>query len=1208
MFKRIGAALMGGLLMVSAACSGGEKNADNAESGPARALFQPPGVVGPDSFAPSFDLATYEVTEDDESLSGTVDSSAPGLYRGRTYGGTGNNICDVEKMIEFLTYYEDRGRAWAEIQGIDFENLAEYLRALTPVFVTQDINVHMYGFKDGAAYGYDAVIGAGTALLIDDQGIPRARCACGNPLLPPTTDDTPTSDPSTTITPVTTTETEPVCPQLTIAGEWSDYVTTEGITWRYVAASGQWMNVDDATASLVDSLADIPGYSEQCGAPEVAQEPCPVEVFGSSWTDANGDVWTWSSETAEGANWTRVDEGVLVQVSTAELPGVSSDCYQTSQRTPSDCPEEIQGARHVDQYGTEWVFTGSAWWANIDGQNVYLTTTELFGDDCDDPADCPPSKPRLGDDYVDPNGDRWIFDYHGNSRPAWDNVDTDDVESVNTAGLPQSDDCAPPATTTEPVCPPSKARVGDTWVSASGRTWVFGTDGGATGWDDLATDDIESLPTTLLPETEDCPRPIVANCPELDAINGSAWIAPDGSIYIYSIDLEAWVSTADSNVTIAKTALLPGYIDECLPPCPPLQMSSDESGAWVDPSTGDVWVWDGEMAAWINLISGATVASSVDLPWYRSNCLPPCPPDDESGDQESSWTTLDGSVVSSGAADRLRDVDRRPVTITGGTPTIEPIDMSKLRSKIAVLDDCNEEGCLVPGESAQEGHLFTDSRGVDWRFGSDGRWYSDDGLVVASVSDIPGYNDTCNPPVTPEDTPCPPEFEGSQYTDSKGFTWTWVGFNADEADSDHGAHWYLSGEGSGTYRTTAELEEDGRFADCAPPTETTTGDLGIDVRAKGPVCAGTSMYVVADIAPTDGATLNSVTFEMSGVSYVATAATDTVFFTYVSSDEPGTYTVTVSATDSTGLSGTSTLDVMFDDCVTPVTTTEPGGEGLSVRVWAKGPVCAGSPMAVFFTVTPSDGAGVNEVGADMDGTYFEVATSNGTTWSGRIQSSTSGTFVVTAGASDTAGAVGSSSIDVTFQDCGQTSTSVARPTFTFVPTIPPATFTPINPGTGATTTTVAKPVVTLNPSIPSVTVRPATTTTTVAKPVVTLNPSIPSVTIRPTTTTTTTTTTTVAPNNVFSTAVPPTETTKKCVENLDTTGSGTLYIQTSVALSALSAKVGSSNRATSKKALMRWAITVERADVGKALSLSGTRAVGGSVTGSVTVPKGCGDL
>ncbi|MFM8564134.1 MAG: DUF6777 domain-containing protein [Acidimicrobiia bacterium] len=1187
MFKRIGAAVVGGMLLISAACSGGEKSTDeSSDSGPARALFQPPGVVGPDSFAPSFDLATYEVTEEDETLSGTVDSSTPGLYRGRTYGGTGTNICDVEKMIEFLTYYEDRGRAWAEVQGIDFENLAEYMRALTPVFVTQDINVRMYGFKNGAAYGYDAIIGAGTALLIDDQGIPRARCACGHPLLPPTPEETPTTEPaSTTVPGITTTETEPVCPELTIAGEWSDYVTTEGITWRYVAAIGQWMNVDDPAASLVDVLTDIPGYTEQCGTPEVVQQPCPVEVLGSSWTDANGDVWTWSSETAEGANWTRVDEGVLVQVSTADLPGVSSDCYQTRQRTPNDCPEEFQGARYVDAYGTEWVFTGSAWWANIDGQNVYLTSLELLGDDCADPVECPPYKARLGDDYVDPNGDRWNFDYHGNDRPGWDNLATDDVESLSNRELPQSEDCAPPTTTTEPPCPPTKARVGDTWVSTSGRTWVFGTDGGAAGWDDVSTDDIESLPTTLLPETDDCPIPVVATCPELDPVNGAGWLTPDGMIFIYSIDLAAWVSAADPNVTISNTALLPGYINECLPPCPPLQMSVDESGAWVDPATGDVWVWDGDMVAWVNLTGGATVASTVDLPWYRANCLPPCPPESETGEQESSWTTIDGSIVSSSAAERLRDANREPITITGGVPKIEPVDLGKLRSIVAVLDDCNEEGCLTPGVTPVEGHLFTDSRGIEWRLGGDGQWYSDDGVVAGSVNDIPGYSDICNPPSSPEDTPCPPEFEGSSYTDSNSDTWTWVGYNSDAADSDHGARWFrVDADGNKQYRTTAELEDDGRFADCAPPVETATGDLAVGVRAKGPVCAGISMYVVANVVPSDGATVASVTFEMNGTPFAATAASDTAFFTYVTSDEPGTFTVTVSATDSAGLSGTTSLDVTFSDCALPASAIdEPGVTGLSVRVWAKGPVCAGSPMAMFFTVIPSDGAAVNEVGADVDGTYFDVVTSNGSTWSGRINSTTPGTFTVTAGASDTNGAVGSSSIEVTFQECGQTSTSVARPTFTFVPSIPPVTFTPINPG--STTTTVARPVVTLTPSIPPVTLRP--TTTTVAR---------------------TTTTTTTAPSIVFTALAPSTTPNKVCVENLDTTGTGTLYVQTSVALSALTAKSGANNRATEKKAILRWAITVERADVGKVLNLTGTRAVGGSVSGTVTVPKGCGDI
>ena len=61
-------------------------------------------------------------------------------------------------------------------------------------------------------------------------------------------------------------------------------------------------------------------------------------------------------------------------------------------------------------------------------------------------------------------------------------------------------------------------------------------------------------------------------------------------------------------------------------------------------------------------------------------------------------------------------------------------------------------------------------------------------------------------------------------------------------------------------------------------------------------------------------------------------------------------------------------------------------------------------------------------------------------------------------------------------------------------------------------------------------------------------------------------------------------------------------------LSTFTAQVGGKNRFTSKKAPQRWAITVERADVGQSLTLSGVRSVGGTVTGTVTVPKGCGDI
>src|SRR6185436_18143448 len=64
-------------------------------------------------------------------------------------------------------------------------------------------------------YGFLAVLRRGTAVLVDDEGVPRVKCYCGNPLLPPvipqefyetytpTTVTTTTSTTSTTTTPTT---------------------------------------------------------------------------------------------------------------------------------------------------------------------------------------------------------------------------------------------------------------------------------------------------------------------------------------------------------------------------------------------------------------------------------------------------------------------------------------------------------------------------------------------------------------------------------------------------------------------------------------------------------------------------------------------------------------------------------------------------------------------------------------------------------------------------------------------------------------------------------------------------------------------------------------------------------------------------------------------------------------------------------------------
>ena len=177
---------------------GGDSGDESAPDDPLAGLspvtdyvFQPTDAPGPDPFSPSFADFVVNVATDDLST-GVMAAGSRGLY-----GGSGENVCDVEGMIAFLTANPDRGQAWAAVQGITFEELPDYLRSLTPAILMENTLVMNHGYSDGEATPFLAVLEAGTAVLVDEFGIPRARCACGNPLtppeIPPTTEETTTT-------------------------------------------------------------------------------------------------------------------------------------------------------------------------------------------------------------------------------------------------------------------------------------------------------------------------------------------------------------------------------------------------------------------------------------------------------------------------------------------------------------------------------------------------------------------------------------------------------------------------------------------------------------------------------------------------------------------------------------------------------------------------------------------------------------------------------------------------------------------------------------------------------------------------------------------------------------------------------------------------------------------------------------------------------
>ncbi|HZN15890.1 MAG TPA: DUF6777 domain-containing protein [Acidimicrobiales bacterium] len=114
------------------------------------------------------------------------------------FGGSGNQkVCDKAALLAFLVSHPDKGQAWVDAQNSDplfkwsgtgkltLQNLPMYFDELTPTFLAVDTRVTNHSFVNGKAVPHQSLLQAGTAVLVDRDGIPRARCACGNPLFRP---------------------------------------------------------------------------------------------------------------------------------------------------------------------------------------------------------------------------------------------------------------------------------------------------------------------------------------------------------------------------------------------------------------------------------------------------------------------------------------------------------------------------------------------------------------------------------------------------------------------------------------------------------------------------------------------------------------------------------------------------------------------------------------------------------------------------------------------------------------------------------------------------------------------------------------------------------------------------------------------------------------------------------------------------------------
>jgi hypothetical protein len=165
----------------------------------AAVLLEPVDEEGPDPFTRS--VAITEVAEFPDTVQAVItetteelppDSSTgtlvalgdtPGLY-----GGTGDEAtCDVGGLNQFLTdpANAEKAAAWASAVGTDVAGITALLESLTSTVLTVDTRVTNNGYSAGRATPRQSVLQAGTALMVDDLGVPRVKCGCGNPLSEP---------------------------------------------------------------------------------------------------------------------------------------------------------------------------------------------------------------------------------------------------------------------------------------------------------------------------------------------------------------------------------------------------------------------------------------------------------------------------------------------------------------------------------------------------------------------------------------------------------------------------------------------------------------------------------------------------------------------------------------------------------------------------------------------------------------------------------------------------------------------------------------------------------------------------------------------------------------------------------------------------------------------------------------------------------------
>jgi hypothetical protein len=110
--------------------------------------------------------------------SGPVDGHAALLYASRG----SRPVCDRAALERSLGSDPALAAAWATAAGVPPADVTATLQTLTPVVLTADTAVTNHIYRSGKPRAYQAVLQAGTPVMVDPSGSPRVQCSCGNPL------------------------------------------------------------------------------------------------------------------------------------------------------------------------------------------------------------------------------------------------------------------------------------------------------------------------------------------------------------------------------------------------------------------------------------------------------------------------------------------------------------------------------------------------------------------------------------------------------------------------------------------------------------------------------------------------------------------------------------------------------------------------------------------------------------------------------------------------------------------------------------------------------------------------------------------------------------------------------------------------------------------------------------------------------------------